>query len=141
MVVKYIISEKGKAWRVEKEDESLFGKSVGETFDGKDLAAELEGYQLKINGGSDISGFPLKEDVEGVGYKRLLLKRGWGMHDTREGVRIRKTVRGKVITNKIAQVNMVVVKAGKKALSEIFPEQNKPKEEAKKEEAKPAEAA
>lgn len=136
MVVKYIISEKGKAWRIEREDEALVGKSVGDIFNGKELLAELDGYELKITGGSDLSGFPLSDSAEGIGLKRVLLKRGWGMHDNREGVRLRKTVRGKVISNKIVQININVVKAGSKKLAEIFPEQNKPKAEVKKEEAK-----
>ncbi len=141
-MVKYNISEKGKAWGIEREDEALVGKSVGDKFDGKELLSDLEGYELQITGGSDNAGFPLSKDVEGIGLKRVLLKRGWGMHDAREGVRIRKTVRGKAISNKIAQINIKVLKAGKKPLAEIFPEQTKPKEKKaeKKEEAKKEEA-
>jgi len=128
MPFKIIIGDKGKAWRIETEAESLVGKSVGDKFEGKEIKPELEGYELEITGGSDIAGFPLSTKVEGLGLKRLLLTRGWGMHDTREGVRLRKTVRGKTISASVVQINLKVVKHGKKSLAEVFPDQNKPKE-------------
>ena len=90
-------------------------------------------------GGSDISGFPLSKDVEGIGLKRVLLTKGWGMHDSREGVRLRKTVRGKRIALTTSQINLKVLKHGTKKLAEIFPEQNKVKAEVEpKTEAKAA---
>ncbi|MDP3881987.1 MAG: S6e family ribosomal protein [Nanoarchaeota archaeon] len=135
-MVKYNISEKGKAWRIENQDEALAGKSIGDEIDGKELSADLEGYTLKITGGSDAAGFPLSQDVEGIGLKKVLLTAGWGMRDAgNTGLRLRKTVRGKTISNTTAQINLNVVKAGSKPLAEVFPDQNKPKEEPKKEEA------
>lgn len=135
MVIKINISEKGKAWRIETENEVLFGKSVGDKVDGKEVSADLDGYELEITGGSDSAGFPLYKNVEGLGLKRMLFTKGWGMKDNRKGVRIRKTVRGKTISSTIAQINLNVLKAGKKKLNEIFPDQNKieVKEEKKEE--------
>jgi len=130
MAFKINISEKGKAWKVESESEDLFGKSVRETIQGKEIKPELDGYELEITGGSDIAGFPLYEKVEGLGLKRVLFKKGWGMKDSRKGLRLRKTVRGKQISSSTSQINMKVVKAGSKPLAEIFPEQNKAKETA-----------
>ena len=135
MAFKFIIGDKGKAWRMEKDAEFLVGKSIGDKIDGKDFGGDLDGYELEISGGSDISGFPLSKDADGIGLKRVLLSKGWGMKDTREGVRLRKTVRGKVISEKVVQINMKVLKHGKKKLEEIFPDQNK-KEETKAEEKK-----
>jgi len=134
VALKLNISEKGKAWKLEVPEETLSGKLIGDKFDGKEIKPELDGYELEITGGSDNAGFPLSKDVEGLGLKGLLLKKGWGMHDNREGVRIRKTVRGKTISGTTSQLNINVVKVGKKSLGEIFPEQNKkeePKEEKK----------
>jgi len=135
MPIKLNISESGKAWRLEVSEEVISGKNIGDKFDGKDIKPELEGYELEITGGSDSSGFPLSKDVEGIGLKGVLLKKGWGMKDSRAGVRLRKTVRGKTIAGTTAQVNIKVLKAGKKPLAEIFSEQDK------KEEAKPEEPA
>ncbi len=122
------MSEHGKAWKVEGEAEALVGKNIGDMVDGKDILPTLEGYELKITGGSDQAGFPLYKEVEGIGFKRVLLTKGWGMKDNREGVRLRKTVRGKQISAMTSQINMMVVNVGKKPLAEIFPEQNKPAE-------------
>ncbi len=140
MPFKLNISEKGKAWKVETESESLMGKSIGDKISGKDIKPELEGYELEITGASDSAGFPHSNDVEGLGLKGLLLTKGWGMHDAREGIRLRKTVRGKVLSQATSQINLSIVKSGSKSLTEVFPEQNKPKEK-KKKEAKPAEPA
>lgn len=129
MPLKIIIAEStGKSWKLEVADESLAGKSLGDTLEGKELKAELEGYKFDIRGGSDSSGFPLAKDVEGLGLKRALLTRGFGMRDSYHGIRRRKTLRGKQITATTAQLNLVVIKVGAKPLSEIFPDQNKPKE-------------
>jgi small subunit ribosomal protein S6e len=144
MVLKINISSKeGKTWKVELEPEVLAGKSIGDTVQGKDLKPELEGYEFRISGGSDFAGFPMKEDAEGIGLKRVLLTKGWGMHKRPRGdkkrvpqpsgLRLKKTVRGNQVFEKTVQVNMQVVKEGGKKLEEVFPEQNK-KEEPKQEE-------
>lgn len=136
MVLKINISEKEKAWRIQLESESLFGKKIGDTIQGSDISLNLEGYELEITGGSDTSGFPLAKNIEGVYLKKALLTKGFGMRDSTEGIRRRKTLRGNQISATTALLNLKVVKAGKKPLAEIFPEQNQPK--AKKEE-KPTE--
>jgi len=129
MVFKINIGHKGKSWKLETEADFLIGKTIGEKINGKELKAELEGYELEITGGSDIAGFPLSKDVEGLGLKRVLLKKGWGMRIAKpKGLRLRKTVRGKQISNSVSQINLKVVKEGSKKLEEIFPDQNKPKE-------------
>jgi small subunit ribosomal protein S6e len=138
MPLKLNISEKGKAWKLEVEPDVLAGKSIGEKFNGKIVKPELDGYELEITGGSDSSGFPMSKSIEGIGLKGVLLKQGWGMHTKpkglkkkkqklSKGLRLRKTVRGRAISEKSVQVNMKVLKEGKKPLAEIFPDQNKPK--------------
>lgn len=122
MPTKLNISDKGKAWRLEVSEETLSGKSIGDKFDGKEIKPELEGYELEITGGSDSAGFPLSKDVEGLGLKGLLLKKGWGMKNNGEGLRLRKTVRGKIVSETTAQINIKVLKTGKKPLAEVFPE-------------------
>ena len=135
MVFKLNISDKGKAWKLQVEDENLVGKSVGDKVKGEEIKSELSGYEFEITGGSDNAGFPLKKDVEGIALKRVLLTKGWGMRDNEEGVRRKKNVRGKQIAGNTSQINIKVLKTGSKGLAEIFPDQNKPKEE-KKEEVK-----
>lgn len=136
MPFKLNISEKGKAWKLESTSEYFIGKSLGDTLNGKDISEDLDGYELLVTGASDIAGFPHKSDVEGPELKRLLFTKGWGMHkkprregkkkvQTPHGLRLRKTVRGKQISEKTVQINLNVVKAGSKALKDIFPDQNK----------------
>lgn len=139
MVVKFIIGDKGKAWRVEMpEADFLYGKNVGDMIHGKEIKHELDGYELEITGGSDSSGFPLNKDIEGVALKKLLLTKGFGMKDNYDGIRRRKTFRGKTISDTIAQVNLKVLKHGHKKLEEVFGDQNSGKVEVKAEEKKAA---
>ena len=144
MPFKLNISEKGKSWKIESTSETLIGKKLEETINGKDVAETLEGYQLKITGASDLSGFPHKADVQGQEVKHLILNYGWGMHKrprkegkkkrvSPKGLRLRKSVRGQQLSEKTSQINLIVIKHGSKTLAEIFPEQNQPK-------AKPVEA-
>ena len=131
MPFKLNISYESKSWRLEKNMDFLVGLSIEDKFDGKELGHDFEDYEFEIMGGSDIAGFPISKNVEGIGLKKVLLKKGWGMKDKRRGVRLRKTVRGKTISDKIVQINIKVIKEGKKPLSEIFPEQNKTKDKPK----------
>lgn len=136
MPFKLNISDKeGKSWKIETEETSLVGKSVGDKVSGKDVSADLEGYEFEISGGSDSSGFPLSKNVEGIGLKRVLLTKGWGMHKRPkglrkkkapqpDGLRLKKTVRGKTISEKTVQINIKILKEGSKKLSEVFPDQN-----------------
>ena len=133
MAFKLNISEKGKAWKLEIESEFLVGKSVGDKIDGKEIKPELEGYELEITGGSDSAGFPLFKEVSGIGLKKVLFKKGWGMHDPKDGIRRKKTVRGKTISSAVSLINMKVINAGKKPLNEIFLDQNKVETEKKEE--------
>jgi len=139
MVFKINISEKsGKTYKLETESEAFLDKSLNDKIEGKEILGELSGYEFEITGTSDKAGFPSFKEVEGIGLSKLLLGYGRGMHKKPrgvkkvnrkpEGLRLRKTVRGKIISLDIVQINLKVLKEGAKKLSEIFPEQNQPKE-------------
>jgi len=142
MAFKINIADKsGKTYKLELETEELLGKELHDKIEGKSLLPGLEGYEFEIAGASDNAGFTAMKQVPGVGLKRLLLSYGKAMHRrTRregkkkvsnpkpKGLRLRRTVRGKTISPEIVQINLKVLKHGNKPLSEIFPEQNKPKE-------------
>jgi len=150
MPFKINISEKsGKTFKLEAEAEGLIEKKLHDPINGTEISPELEGYEFEIRGASDSAGFTSIEDAEGIGLKKVLLSYGKGMHKKPKGdkktnkkpkgLRLRKTVRGRVISEAISQINLKVLKEGKKKLSEIFPDQNKPKEEPKINEAKKSE--
>ena len=84
------------------------GLKIGDTIDGSVVG--MPGYTLKITGGSDKDGFPMRPDVHGGIKVRLLLSGPPGFRPKRKGERRRKTVRGNTITEDIIQVNCVIVK-------------------------------
>lgn len=97
----------------------LIEKQIGDIINGTlvDLPPD---YELQITGGSDKDGFPMRPDLPGTGRKRILLSGGVGYNPKEKGVRKRKTVRGRVISADIVQINMKVVKHGKIPLEEFF---------------------
>jgi len=128
-------TKEGKTYKIEIESEELVGKSLGDKINGKEVSPSLEGYEFEIRGTSDKSGFTSMKEVEGIGLKKVLLRYGKGMHKrpkregkkkrsnpTPGGLRLRKTVRGKIISPAITQINLKLIKEGPKKLSEIFAE-------------------
>ena len=130
--MKVVISRGKQSYQIElKNPELLFGKRIGDSFRGTVFGIPgLEDYEFLITGGSTKDGFPMKKGLHGTVKKRLLLSRGVGYKPkgSKKKVRKKKTVRGEVIADDIAQVNTKVIKEGAKKLEEIFGEK---KEEAK----------
>jgi small subunit ribosomal protein S6e len=117
---KIIVSdpETGTSQSVELEESQavpLISRKLGEVIDG--AAVKMSGYKLKITGGSDKDGFPMRPNIHGGVRVGAILSEGVGFHPSSKGDRKRKTVRGNVITDSIVQVNMKVVEKpkGKKA--------------------------
>jgi len=119
MVFKINVSDKGKTYKIETEDEFLVGKRIGEEVSGADVDVNLKGYELRITGTSDLSGLPGFKGLEGPAYHRRLLTYGPGMKDRRKGMRLRKTNRGEEISLKMRQINMIVVKEGDKKFTDL----------------------
>jgi len=90
----------------------LVGRKLGEVIDG--AAVGMSGYKLRISGGSDKDGFPMRPNIHGGVRVSVILSEGVGFHPSRVGERQRKTLRGNVITEEIVQVNMMVVEKPKK---------------------------
>ncbi len=137
MVFKINIGTKdGKTWKIESESSALEGKELKQVIKGEEVSPDLAGYEFEITGASDKSGFTSLESVDGFARKRMLLDYGTGMkkrpkHEGKhtraknrpKGLRLRKTIRGKVISLEIVQINLKLVKEGSKKLEEIFPDQ------------------
>ncbi len=122
MPYKLVISdpETGKAIQYELDDaktNALVGKTVGEIVEGDVLG--LPGYKLKITGGSDASGFPIRPDVHGSGKKRVLIRGTPGFRPKRKGIAKRKTVRGRELSPDISQVNMRIEEKGGTPLEDL----------------------
>jgi len=125
MAFKINIAHKGKTYKLETENEILVGKKIGETIEGNDISEDLKNYILEIKGTSDISGIPGKKGLEGNIYHRKLLTKGFGMKDTRKGIRLKKTLRGEEISVKTIQINTIVKKEGSKKFEELIKKEDK----------------
>jgi len=96
---------KGKSITKELKDSDanpLLGLEIG-----KETDASIVGLngKLKITGGSDKSGVPMRSDIHGAARKRVLLSKGVGLQDTEIGQRVRKLMRGNTVSEEIYQLN------------------------------------
>ena len=99
---------------------SLIGKNVGEVIDG--IFVGLPGYKLKITGGSDGNGTPMRSDLPGNKRRKLLLSEGLGFHEKYPGQRRRVAIRGATISSEIVQINMAVAEYGPKSIEDTMAE-------------------
>jgi len=87
----------------DQQAQPLLGMKIGEEVDGSLLG--LQG-RVKITGGSDKAGFPMRGDISGGVKKYVLMTKGIGFRkDAGEGKKKRKLVRGNTITDEIYQIN------------------------------------
>lgn len=96
---------KGKSITKELKDSdanSFLGLQLGHETD-----ASIVGLQgkLKLTGGSDKSGVPMRNDIHGAARKYVLLSKGVGLQDTEIGQRVRKLMRGNIVSEEIYQIN------------------------------------
>jgi small subunit ribosomal protein S6e len=69
---------------------------------------------VRIAGGNDKQGFPMKQGVLTNGRVRLLLSKGHScFRPRRSGERRRKSVRGCIVDSNLSVLALVVVKKGK----------------------------
>ena len=87
--------------------QQFVGMKMGDTLNGTVLG--LPDIKLRITGGSDKDGFPMRRDVHGGVRKRILLSNGIGFKTSVKGQRRMKMVHGNVITDDIVQVNIKTV--------------------------------
>ena len=100
-----ISDNKGKSLTKELKDNEanpLLGLQIG-----KEADAAIVGLsgKMKITGGSDKSGVPMRSDIHGSARKYVLLTKGVGLQDAEKGQRVRKLTRGNTISEEIYQIN------------------------------------
>lgn len=114
----------------------FLGKRVGDVVDGifvGDGETMLSGYKLRIAGGSDVTGTPMRKDVDGGARNRVLVTAGKGFSGKNSrrrngktiryqmpGIRRRVAFRGNVVTQDIIQLNLAVVERGNKPLADLL---------------------
>ena len=127
---KLVISTKdGKTIQKEVKEvqaDTFINLKIGDKLDG--AGAGFEGYEFEITGGSDYCGFPMRKGLPGTRRKHILVGKGLGCigkerklrkktkQRKRNGFRRKKTVCPEEIHEKISQINLKVLKAGKEDL-------------------------
>ena len=100
----------GETYQVEVDGQDanrFLGRELGDEIDGG--AVGLDGFTIELTGASDNTGRPLHADVAGAGLKEILSDGGVGYKPTRDGERKRITIRGREISDEVAQINAKVV--------------------------------
>ncbi len=85
----------------------FIGRKMGEVLEG--AVIDMPGSKMKITGGSDKDGVPMKPNVHGGVRRKVVLSNGVGFNAKKGGERRRKAVRGDVITDEIVQLNATLV--------------------------------
>ena len=121
--------------RDEKQKSALYGKRVGQTFDGKEIG--LPGYTFKITGGTDKFGFMHHPSLDTTELKKVLLTQPPGIRFSRfkkpkkdggykyidlRWIPRKKTVRGGILSEYTRQVNLVVVSRRGQSIKEMSKE-------------------
>jgi small subunit ribosomal protein S6e len=108
---KVVISDsKGNSTSREIKDKSaqpILGAKIGDVMD-----SSIFGFQdgkIKLTGGSDKSGTPMRSDLHGGVKKYILMTSGVGARKLDTGERKRKLVRGNLITEEIYQLNCQLI--------------------------------
>ena len=95
----------------------FYDKRVSAEVPADALGDEFKGYVLKITGGNDKQGFPMKQGVLLPYRVRLLLSKDQSCYrPRRSGERKRKSVRGCIVGSDLAALSLVVVKQGEQDL-------------------------
>merc|ERR1712174_185831 len=102
---------------IEVEDElklrNFYEKRMAQEVSAESLGDLWKGYVVRISGGNDKQGFPMKQGVMTNGRVRLLLSKGHSTYRARRtGERKRKSCRGCIVDSNLSVLNLVIVKKG-----------------------------
>jgi len=102
---------------IEVDDEhklkAFFDKRMATEMSAESLGDEWKGYVVRISGGNDKQGFPMKQGVLTNGRVRLLLSKGHSCYrPRRKGERKRKSVRGCIVDANLSVLNLVIIRKG-----------------------------
>uniref|UniRef100_A0A194ALW2 40S ribosomal protein S6 n=2 Tax=Pinctada TaxID=50425 RepID=A0A194ALW2_PINFU len=101
----------------EKKLRPFYEKRMASEVPADSLGDEWKGYVLRIAGGNDKQGFPMKQGVLTNVRVRLLLSKGHScFRPRRSGERRRKSVRGCIVDSNLSVLAMVIVKKGEKEI-------------------------
>ncbi|XP_048265895.1 40S ribosomal protein S6-like isoform X1 [Bombus terrestris] len=98
----------------------FYEKRMGAEVEADALGNEWKGYVVRISGGNDKQGFPMKQGVLTNGRVRLLLSKGHSCYrPRRDGERKRNSVHGCIIDSNLSVLALVIVKKGEKDIPDL----------------------
>jgi small subunit ribosomal protein S6e len=101
----------------ERRLQNLYDRRMAQEIEGDILGDEFEGCFMRISGGNDKQGFPMRQGILTNTRVRLLCLKGHkGYRQRRSGERKRKSVRGCIVGHDIAVLNLVVTQKGEKEI-------------------------
>jgi small subunit ribosomal protein S6e len=101
----------------EKKVRIFYDKRMGQEVEVDSLGDEWKGYVVRIAGGNDKQGFPMKQGVLTNTRVRLLLSAGHSCYRPRRtGERKRKSVRGCIVDANLSVLALVIVQKGESDL-------------------------
>lgn len=97
----------------EKKVRIFYDKRIGAEVAMDSIGEEWKGYVVRITGGNDKQGFPMKQGVLTTSRVRLLLSAGHSCYrPRRSGERKRKSVRGCIVDANLSVLALVIVVKG-----------------------------
>jgi len=97
----------------EKKLRPFMDKRISQEVDASCLGNEWKGYIVRVSGGNDKQGFPMKQGILTSNRVRLLMKRGTSCYrERRSGERRRKSVKGCIVDSNLSVLSLVVIKKG-----------------------------
>ena len=99
----------------------IIDKKIGNEIDGEIISDKFAGYIFKITGGIDKDGFAMKNGVLTSERRKLLLHKGsngirFRRNFNRTGSRVRKLVRGCIVSSDIRMVHLKIAKIGEQPI-------------------------
>jgi len=92
---------------------AFYDKRMSEEVAGDSLGDEFKGYVFKITGGNDKEGFAMHQGILTTQRVRILMREGMrGYRPWRVGERRRKSVRGCIVSQALAVLDLIIVKKG-----------------------------
>ena len=107
----------------------IIDKKIGDEIEGSVISDVFDGYKFKITGGFDKDGFAMKNGILAQGKKKVLLTKGCSLFRYRKGyhrsgIRVRRLVRGCIISNDIKNVHLKIIKKGAKPIAGLTEEKD-----------------
>jgi len=97
----------------EKKLRAFMDKRISQEVDASCLGNEWKGYTVRISGGNDKQGFPMKQGILTSNRVRLLMARGTSCYrERRSGERRRKSVKGCIVDSSLSVLALVITKKG-----------------------------